>query len=277
MCPDVMSALNVIGMVELGLLTVGSLMSSLDMPSVAFPDTGLPVPPGVAEGIAREFLDRVDWSSPTIVIWMPGINSSPGVRREFLDALRGVRGRYWVGALEFPRHADMRRNRPIGVRALELVLEEIRRRDPSGTRYRVSIGADSLGAWVANETIRRPVGDVVDAMTTFGVSAPATPLPAERAAKVRAYRNSLDPTTQPYIGWAELWTNAGDMVFGGGPSHLPATILHALLNPFITLMGLVTTVEYKLRGGERGTGFREHPHNYWREMYAAARYLVDAA
>ncbi len=264
-------------MVEVGLLAAGSLLNAFDGPSIALRDGDVPAPPGVAEQVAADFLATVDWTSPTLLIWMPGINSSPGVRNEFLDALTFVHSKYWLGTLEFPRYADIARNRPIGTRALQLVLQEIRRRDPDGSRYRVVIGADSLGAYAANEAMLGDEGAVVDAMATFGKSAVSTPLPPSRARVVRDFRHGLDFATLPYIGWAQLWTDGGDIVFGGSQAHLPGAILHALLNPFDTIVGAITWAQYLIRGGEKGTGFREHPHNYWREMPEAARWLVDGA
>lgn len=271
------AALRIFGMIELGLLTAGSIMSAVDAPPLSVPARRRAAEPGVAEGVAAEFLARVDWSSPTLLIWMPGVNSSPGIRNEFIAALKGVRRRHWSGALEYPRHADIPRNLPIGIRALELVLAEIKRRDPSGTRYRVVVGADSFGALITNETLRGPLAGVIDRVATFGMPAVASRLPADRAAKVRAHRNGLDPSTMPYVGLAELWMNSGDLMFGGGSSRVPGALLHAMLNPFGTLVAGVTTAWFLLRGGDKGPGFREHPHNYYEQMPVAARWLVDGA
>lgn len=44
----------------------------------------------------------------------------------------------------------------LGKETLRLVLEEIRRRDPDGTRYHVALNGESRGGWVINDVLKHP-------------------------------------------------------------------------------------------------------------------------
>ena len=52
-------------------------------------------------------------------------------------------------------------------------------------------------------------------------------------------------------------------------------IVHSIVPKIGEFLGGLFEQKPTKRGGEQGSGFREHPHNYWREMPAAARYLID--
>lgn len=258
---------------ELGLLATGTMLVAADAKPLAAGRMDLSgVDEEQARSIAEELLTRVDWSAPTIVIWMPGVNAPVGIRDTFQDALGEVTSRYWIGALEYPRAANMDDDVPVAARALELVLEEISRRDPHGTRYRVSVGGESLGAWVTSEVLRRPSGDRIDRAAFFGVSGPGVDMPQHAEERTYNLRNRWDAATMPYIGHRDLWAGAGNLTFGGGASNLPAAALHVLLNPLQTITATVTTLPL-IWGGD--TAYANHPHNYWREMPDAARYLID--
>lgn len=270
--PIIKKSLIGLGVAELGLFATGLALNATRSHALQFGDVGAgTAPPGEAESVAAEMIGRIDWTQPSIVIWVPGICSPPGVRPEFAAAADGVASPHWLGALEYPRYADIDRNVPIGARALELVLDEIRRRDPDGTRYNVAVAAESLGAIVASRAMQTDAGSVIDRAEFFGTPAAAPTIPRELADRVVNHQRFWDPIATPFIGWSHLWSQAGDAGFGAGPRKFPALVAEALLNPYAAAVTGVTTLQFKLGGHD---GYLNHPHNYWQEMPAAAQRLI---
>lgn len=109
-----------------------------------------PLPP-VAER-ARAVLDSIDWSDPTIVIWVPGTNEW-WVKREFAEALHALEAGHRIVMIPYQATWRFSDSTADGLAVLRLVLEEIGRRRPGA---RVLLGGESQGAWIAGLAMTEP-------------------------------------------------------------------------------------------------------------------------
>ncbi len=126
-----------------------------DIDSLFVPAVPLPSP----ADRARALVDRIDWSQPTIVIWVPGTNDHEvpdHVRQRLRDA-----GGPEAYAIDYQSTWHLRSSVPDGEAALRELLELVAKRKRRGQRV-VLIG-ESQGAWVISSVLRDPkLAKVVD-------------------------------------------------------------------------------------------------------------------
>ncbi len=101
---------------------------------------------------AKRLVDSIDWSQPTIVIWVPG-TSEHDVPARVADALRAAHGpnAYFV---DYVATWQLKRSVPDGEATLRATLELAARRKRPGQRL-VLIG-ESQGAWLISSVLRDP-------------------------------------------------------------------------------------------------------------------------
>lgn len=226
---------------------------------------------------AKQTLERIDWNKPIIAIDAPG--TLWGVPQQLHDGLvaQGGADRVSIVKLEYPAAAHgMAQSVALGKETLRLVLEEIRRRDPDGTKYHVALQGESQGAWVVNDVLaEHPFHDTVDRVALYGVPADKThdgALDDDR--RVRTTNHPLDPIAWPHLGPASLGAQAPGFILGTHErSDLPAALAMMVLNPVHAAMFGVGELVGRITGD-----VTRNPHLYL-EHYAGegARWLLDGA
>jgi hypothetical protein len=160
-----------------------------------------------------------------------------------------------------------------GERALQLVLDEIARRDPDGTRYHVALTGESQGAWVVNDLLaEHPFERTVDEVSLYGLPGIATHDDALRDdERVQVTNHRWDPVTWRALGSADAAADAGGTLFGGGGARsLLSTIDYVASNPVHAAIMGIASLRLAL-DGERSA----HPHVYDAEQRRAADHLLD--
>jgi hypothetical protein len=237
--------------------------------------------PDLAE--ARRQADRtlaqLDLSRPgPIVLWVPG-TSSHAVPAAFAQAVDGLRalGSAQVGLVDYPATWHMRSSVTTGYVALELVLDEIRRR--RGANAQVLLAGESQGAWIIGELLTDPrYARLVRRATLLGHPAPArTHYPALGSAEADSSR-------------AVEINNRADHV-PDTPHASPVTVLNAM--EYIGTGNIVGGLPWLLRiamsdpgyllqagfNALRGTALSMFgdPHDYASRMQEAAALLAASA
>jgi hypothetical protein len=208
----------------------GALTALLDRNDTAVPEADH----AMARRNAEQTLAHVDWNRPIIAISVP--STGWGFASELKDGLarHAGSGRISEVKLEYPAAAhDMPTSVALGEESLRLVLEEIQRRDPVGTRYHVALQGESQGAWVINDVLaEHPFASTVDRVALYGLPRSATHDGALRDdARVRVTNDPWDPIAWPYLGPAGLGTAGIGLIIGHDGRDTPAALLGMALNP----------------------------------------------
>lgn len=149
--------------------TKGALTDFLeDIDSLFVPPIPLPPPADRARALA----DRIDWTQPTIVIWVPGTNGHD-VPEKVQARLRAAKGPA-AYAIDYTSTWQLRTSVPDGEAALRELLQLVARRKRAGQR--VVLLGESQGAWVISSVLRDPaLAAVVDraALVAHPALAPA--------------------------------------------------------------------------------------------------------
>ena len=215
----------------LGALGAFGIVSALrDGNDARLPEAGA----AAARDAARRTLDSIDWDRDVLVISVPG--TEWGLSHELVDGVHAQAGadRASVVGLAYPAAASqMTESVALGMATLELVLEEIRRRDPDGSRYHVALQGESQGAWIINDLLAtQPFADTVDRINLLGLPSAATHDDAMRAdARAHVTNHPLDPIAWPFLGPASVAAAAPGYLIGGNVGDAPAAFLQAVLNP----------------------------------------------
>lgn len=125
---------------------LGGLLRDLD--KLFVPPRPLPSPADRAQAV----IDEIDWSLPTIVLWMPG-TSERGVAEDVATVLDGKRR---PRAVAVPYQATWRLadSVPDGEATLRAVLERVRARLRPGQK--VVLLGQSQGAWIISSVLLEP-------------------------------------------------------------------------------------------------------------------------
>lgn len=251
---------------------VGAVQSLVDKGDVA-----LPAPD---ESSARAAADRtlasIDWSRDNILLWAAGTDVHEmrwQLREGFEDSPLASRTNFV--RLEYPAAgANMDQSVATGTRTLELVMDEIRRRDPSGSRYHVALQGESQGAWLVNDYVAARGGldkAQVDRMDMFGLPSMATyDRDLAGDSRVRITNHAMDPVTWRTLGSTGSALEAAGLLMGGGRGNLASAGTYLLMNPVHALVFLGGTALTAM------TGKRElHPHTYDEQQRDSARFLLE--
>lgn len=213
-----------------------------------------------ARAAADRTLKGIHWDRDVIVISVPG--TEWGLTHELVDGIKarvGERGASVV-QLRYPGTADhMRQSVGQGEATLRLVLEEIQRRDPGGTRYHVALQGESQGAWVINDVLARtPFAKTVDRVDVFGLPATVTDDRALRSdPRAHVTNHPIDPITWPYLGPSAVAVGAPSFLIGGNWADAPAALLQVALNPVHGLVFAGGLIAQKITGN-----MATNPHVY---------------
>jgi hypothetical protein len=225
---------------------------------------------------AKKTLEQVDWDKPIIAIDAPG--TLWGLTQELKDGLDTQAGakRVSLVKLEYPAAAHgMADSVALGKETLRLVLEEIQRRDPSGTKYHVALQGESQGAWVINDVLaEQPFRSTVDRVGLYGLPADATHDGAlKHDERVRITNHPLDPIAWPHLGPSSLGAEAPGFILGHDKGDLPAALAMIALNPIHAALFGAGELANKVAGN-----YSAHPHVYT-EHYAGegTRWLLTGA
>jgi hypothetical protein len=188
-----------------------------------------------AKANAKATLDRIDWNRPIIALTVAGTGwGNPP--QELVDGLTRQAGadRVSISQVTYPATAvDMLDSVALGKETLRLVLEEIERRDPDGTKYHVALSGESQGAWVINDVLaEHPFAKTVDRAGLYGLPADVTYDGAfTHDDRVRITNHPLDPIAWHHLGPATIAAQAPGMILGHDWNDAPAAALEILLNP----------------------------------------------
>lgn len=228
-----------------------------------------------ARAAANATLEKVDWNRPVIVIGVPG--TGWGIPQELREGLKSAGGdRVSTVQLRYPAAATgMVESAALGKATLRLVLDEIERRDPDGTKYHVALHGESQGAWVVNDVMAEaPNAKLVDRATMFGLPASATHDGAHRDdPRVRITNHPFDPIAWPYLGPSGIAAAAPGLLLGRNPKDAPGALLMMALNPLHSIaFGLGDLV------GRVDQNWSRNPHIYF-EHYgtSAPEFLLSGA
>ena len=221
-------------------------------------------------------LKKIDWNKPIIVIDAPG--TLWGMTHELRVGMETQAGKDRVNLvkLEYPAAAhEMLDSVALGKETLRLVLEEIHRRDPDGTKYHVALQGESQGSWVINDLLAEtPFQDTVDRVGLYGLPGDATHDGAlKHDPRVRITNHPLDPISWPHLGPATLGATAPGFILGSDKRDLPAALAMIALNPIHAVLFGVGELAGRVSGDSS-----LHPHVYI-ENYEGegTRWLLNGA
>ena len=184
---------------------------------------------------AEKTLTRIDWNKPIIAMTVAGTGwvRPPQELKEGLFARAGE-DRTSLVHLEYPASAtDMAAGVALGKETLRLVLDEIRRRDPDGTKYHVALNGESQGAWVINDVLgEQPFQQTVDRAGLYGLPASREHDDVHRDdPRIRVTNHPFDPIAWPHLGPASIAAQAPGFILGGNWGDFPAAAAQIVLNP----------------------------------------------
>ena len=119
----------------------------------------LPRPMPAPADRARALVDSIDWSQPTIVVWVPGTNDHevPDHLRRRLATVHGPA----AYCMDYVSTWQVRTSEPDGEATLRELLSLVARHKRPGQKF-VLIG-ESQGAWVISEVLKDPMfASIVD-------------------------------------------------------------------------------------------------------------------
>jgi hypothetical protein len=225
---------------------------------------------------ADKTLKKIDWDKPIIAIDVPG--TLWGMTKEMHESFERQVGadRGSLVKLEYPAAAHgMLDSVALGEETLRLVLEEIQRRDPEGTKYHVALQGESQGAWVINDTLaEHPFAKTVDRVGLYGLPGDAIHDGAlAHDPRVRITNHPLDPISWKHLGPASLAATAPGFILGGDKRDIPAAIAMIALNPIHAALFGAGELSNRITGD-----YSTHPHVYT-EHYAGEgmRWLLTGA
>jgi hypothetical protein len=240
-------------------------------------DVPLPAPDeAAARAAADRTLANIDWKRDNILLWASGTDVHDmrwQLREGFEDSPLAERTSFV--RLEYPATgANMDQSVATGTRTLELVMDEIRRRDPDGSRYHVALQGESQGSWLVNDYVAARGGldaTQVDGMDMYGLPSMATyDHDLKSDPRVRITNHRMDPVTWRSLGSNHDALEAAGLLLGGGDGNPFSTAAHLVLNP------VHTTVFLGAVGLMKATDNRAlHPHVYDEEQRDAARFLLE--
>lgn len=241
----------------LGALGAFGIVSALrDGNNVAVPKADS----AAAAADAQRTLDKVHWDRDVIVLSVPG--TEWGLTHELVEGVEAQVGKNRASVV-WVRYPGSASNMPASVAqgeaTLQLVLEEIQRRDPSGTKYHVALHGESQGAWIINDVLgRTPFAKTVDRVDVFGLPSTANDDGAlGRDPRAHVTNHPLDPIAWPFLGPASVAVAAPGFLIGGNWADAPAALLQIALNPIHGLAFAGGMIAQKVTGN-----LATNPHIY---------------